>query len=53
MNEDPGANPEDDDALDYPQQQREWRGGFWNIVVPLVILGCVAAALVIYFSGAV
>ncbi|MEX2238453.1 MAG: hypothetical protein WEB00_13070 [Dehalococcoidia bacterium] len=37
------------EPVDYPQQQREWRGGWWSVVFPLLLLGVVLGALLLYF----
>jgi hypothetical protein len=34
---------------DYPQQEREWHGGWLSVVLPLVIIGVVAALILGWF----
>lgn len=34
---------------DYPQQEREWRGGLLSVVLPLAIIGVVAALILGWF----
>jgi hypothetical protein len=44
------TEPDDlEEPLDYPQQQREWHGGWLSVILPLVIVGVVAGLILAWF----
>lgn len=38
-----------EEPADYPQQEREWRGGWLSVILPLALIGVVAAVVIGYF----
>jgi hypothetical protein len=38
-----------EEPSDYPQQEREWRGGWLSVVLPLAIIAVVAALILGWF----